>query len=258
MTLHKIPIYSKESYNRSILIGRVTNIFLDPKDNTNPILNIYPGNLGIGCIEFEFVTNIDNLSKGYAKPLFPQFKYYPLINEIVFLIGGPSYNTSENSNNSELYYVNNFNSFNSPHINPHPKNSDNVSFGNTFIPKNIQSLLSFEGDYILEGRWGNSIRFGSTISGSKTLNPWSENGNNGDPITIIRNGQTYNSSSIDFNLEDINNDPSSVYITNGQQLPIDISSKNLATFNITLAKPNALLISVDNIGDTDSYDNIDK
>ena len=44
----------------------------------------------------------------------------------------------------------------------------------------------------MEGRFGNSIRFGSTISGSHQMNNWSMETTKsiGNPITIIRNGQT--------------------------------------------------------------------
>jgi hypothetical protein len=46
------------------------------------------------------------------------------------------------------------------------------------------------GDSLMEGRYGQSIRFGSTAKSlSHYRNNWSESGHNGDPISIIRNGQ---------------------------------------------------------------------
>ncbi len=249
MRIDKSPIFRKQSQASSVLLGRVTRAFIDPSDEDNKKIfsPIFPGNSGIGSIEFEFITNITNLSRGYAKPLFPQTKYYPLINETVYIIKGPTYKTPEDSNSRELYYVNVFNTFNSPHINPQPiTNNGNISnstelnnnFGKTFdIKDDIQSLLPFEGDHIIEGRWGNSIRFSSTISGSETFNPWSNNGDSGNPITIIRNGQTVDSNIMDFTLENINSDASSIYMTNGQQLSINVASKNLDTFNKTLTPP---------------------
>ena len=271
MRIDKIPIIKKQTQDSNILLGRVTRAFIDPADEDNKKIftPLFPGNSGIGAIEFEFITNINNLSKGYAKPLFPQIKYYPLINEMIYLIKGPSYNTLEDSNNRELYYVNVFNTFNSTHINPQPiiDNGNGISnstelnndFGKTFnIKDDIQSLLPFEGDHIIEGRWGNSIRFGSTISGSVTSNQWSSNNDSGNPITILRNGQNLNSGSIDFTLEDINNDASSIYITNGQQLPIDVASKNLDTFNIELEDVDIAPISVPSIDiiSNTAYDNV--
>lgn len=265
MRIDKSPIFRKQSQASSVLLGRVTRAFIDPADENNKKIftPLFPGNSGIGAVEFEFITNINNLSRGYAKPLFPQIKYYPLINETIYLIKGPTYSTPEDSNNRELYYVNVFNTFNSSHINPQPiTNNGNISnstelnndFGKTFnIKKNIQSLLPFEGDNIIEGRWGNSIRFSSAISGSLTSNQWSS-GSAGTPVTIIRNGQYFNSSSIDFTLEDINNDASSVYMTNGQQLPINVASKNLDTFDKKLDKVVSR-VTIENLS-SDIYTNI--
>lgn len=252
MRIDKSPIFRKQTQDSDVILGRVTRAFIDPADENNKKIftPLFPGNSGIGAVEFEFITNINNLSRGYAKPLFPQIKYYPLVNETVYLIKGPTYKTPEDSNSRELYYVNVFNTFNSSHINPQPitNNGDisnstelNNNFGKTFnIKDDIQSLLPFEGDYIIEGRWGNSIRFSSTISGSETSNQWSAGGNSGDPITIIRNGQTIDLSNIDLNLENVNSDASSVYMTNGQQLPINVASKNLDTFNKILTPPRPI------------------
>jgi hypothetical protein len=202
MRIDKSPIFRKQLQASSVLLARVTRVFNDPadQDNANIFKKIYPGNSGIGAVEFEFITNINNLSRGYAKPLYTNQKLYPLINETIYLILGPTYTIPDNSNNRELYYISSFNAWNSSHINPLPITSNdeitnsselNNEYGKTFnIKDNIRSLISFEGDHILEGRWGNSIRFGSTVTNSNTQSPWSLSGNNGDPIIIIRNGQT--------------------------------------------------------------------
>jgi hypothetical protein len=98
---------------------------------------------------------------------------------------------------------------------------------NTFIEKsNIHPLLPFMGDVLLEGRHGQSLRFGSTAKPpSSTLTPeinnnWSSVGKNGNPITILRNGQPTNISDKGWIpiTEDITNDLSSIYLTSYQQL----------------------------------------
>ena len=92
-------------------------------------------------------------------------------------------------------------------------------------------LFRSEGDNILEGRLGNSIRLGST---SKPLNPWSQNGENSDPIIIIRNGQYNNINDETFNpnIEDINNDDSSIYLTSNQNINgFKVASKNMQSYN---------------------------
>ena len=112
-------------------------------------------------------------------------------------------------------------------------NSENLS-QNTFIEKsNIHPLLNFSGDNILQGRWGNSLRFGSTVkTTSDNNNTWSETGENGDPITIIRNGQDPNSSSDGWIpiTEDVNNDLASIWFTSTQKLPIEVSNHNYISY----------------------------
>jgi hypothetical protein len=110
----------------------------------------------------------------------------------------------------------------------------------TFEEKaNIHPLMPFMGDVLLEGRHGQSIRFGSTArppANSKPIlinNDWSTVGNNGDPITIIRNGQP--SSSTDEGwipiTEDLNVDLSSIYLTSYQKLDqLKLSSNNFVSY----------------------------
>jgi hypothetical protein len=98
---------------------------------------------------------------------------------------------------------------------------------NTFIEKpDIHPITPFMGDIIFEGRHGQSIRFGSTslptppITLPTSSNDWSNNGTNGDPITIIRNGQsiTANDRGWEPIVENINYDLSSIYLTSYQQI----------------------------------------
>ena len=82
------------------------------------------------------------------------------------------------------------------------------------------------GDSLLEGRYGQSLRFGSTAkSKSEKKNNWSNSGENGDPITILRNGQPSKVSDEGWIpiTENINNDLSSIYLTSTQKLPYKLS-----------------------------------
>jgi hypothetical protein len=97
----------------------------------------------------------------------------------------------------------------------------------TFIEKaNIHPLMPFMGDVLLEGRHGQSLRFGSTARAPQSApsvaidNNWSITGSNGDPITIIRNGQPTDSTDEGWVpvTEDLNRDLSSIYLTSTQQL----------------------------------------
>jgi hypothetical protein len=81
----------------------------------------------------------------------------------------------------------------------------------------------------MEGRWGNSIRFGSTVK--ERSNNWSTTGSNGNPITILRNGQGDNRPEGWLpTVEDINKDDSSIYLTSTQNIPLQASSLNYNSY----------------------------
>jgi hypothetical protein len=113
-------------------------------------------------------------------------------------------------------------------------NSPNAPSQATFIEKtNIHPLMPFMGDIIYEGRWSNSLRFGSTTKSKSTYrNNWSTSGKNGDPITILRNGQPRNAN--DFGAEpiteNIKNDLSSIYLTSYQKLPFSIANEEFKSY----------------------------
>jgi hypothetical protein len=217
---------------------------------------------GIGTIFYNSVTDptTQNNTDNQAKPAFSNIKQFPLINEIVYLFSLPLPNSQEEFDSQGNYYFTPINIWNSQHHNAVPNglvlNAENapdysstqaglvrrvqdegtdIFLGNTFDEEpDIHPLLPFEGDLIYEGRWGNSIRFGSTVSGSS--NDWSVTGSNGDPITIIRNGQNPNIPTDGWvpTVEDINRDLSSIYLTSTQKLPLQASSTNYNSYSSNL------------------------
>jgi hypothetical protein len=236
-----------------IINARVVDIILD---ETHPKWDKFGGWNGIGTIEFVLLENKNQQDTTSAIPLFPQLKNFPLINETVLIFSFPNRNIDKYSNIKGYYYLNPVNLWNHPHHNAFPdvskseptdaQNADYESIqggqvrrirdnsseielnspevGGTFVEKsNIHPILSFAGDNIFEGRFGNSIRLGNT-SKSKSIynNNWSNTGENGDPITIIRNGQNPNSGEEGWIpvTENINNDLSSIYLTSTQQIPL--------------------------------------
>ena len=204
---------------------------------------------GMGGILFEEMDNPGNAnleSLTFAKPLHTNIKSLPAVNEIVYIISLP--NAQRNpSSGEELYYFQTVNVWNSVHHNALPNSIANnpsnaqkyssteagveiqsdvqdsqIQLGLTFREKtNIRNLQPFEGDILLEGRWGNTMRLGSTVSNSNPPNMWSNSGVNGEPIIILKNGQT-NSEGDPWipQVEDINSDMSSIYLTSNQQIPI--------------------------------------
>ena len=244
-----------------LIIGRVTDILLNDND-PNKFKTFGEWN-GIGTIEYETVDK-RNQKRGLAKPLDANYKKLPLINELIAII--PAYGIGLNDNPYSItgFYFPPIGVWNHPHHNAFPddpsatypiqnksyQESELGSFneiedqpylidlGETFIEKgNIQPLLPFEGDVILEGRWGNSIRFGSSIippEGAYT-NSWSfpGAGEDGDPIIILRNGQISTPETEGYKsiIESTTNSLSSIYLTSTQQIPVVLARQDYTSYN---------------------------
>jgi hypothetical protein len=231
---------------------------------------------GIGTIFFEPLDG-SAITSNYAYPIFPQIKMYPLVNEIVLLSAIPSkFSEGEQTTEKVYYYFPPIGIWNHPHHNAYPKTPSysalqenqqndydsvngsyvrridedptgiNLNFTqysnpnqDTFVEKaDVHPLLPFNGDVIYEGRWGNSIRFGSTTIIPQDSNPslitnnWSSTGSNGDPITILRNGQPVSSSDEGWIplTENISRDLSSIYLTSYQKIPFSIANENFISY----------------------------
>jgi len=237
--------------NGKLISARVKHIILD---NNDPYFKTFGEWNSIGTVfwdpieqptpdgEFNF--------KNYAVPFFSNIKNYPLLNEVIHVLQLSTNNIATDITSNGYYYFPPINIWNSQHHNALPPasgvpnqtqdydsafqgevrrpedNSTEINLGSTFKEKlNIHPLLPYEGDVIYEGRWGNSIRLGSTVKDAYNKNQWSDVGENGNPITIIRNGQTnYTSDPWVPETEDINRDASDIWLTTTQKLPITPSS----------------------------------
>ena len=228
---------------------------------------------GIGTIQFQTVDSPDSEESiassklNLAKPLFPYQKNYPLVNEIVLLVKLPNKDAVDSmSGATSYYYFTPLSIWNHPEQNAYPNplvsnTSDsqkadyqqieagdtrkvndesteislNGASGGTFIENgNIHPVLPFAGDNILEGRFGNSIRLGNTSKvAGEIQNNWSEEGEDGSPITIIRNGQDPELKPPGWipTTENINTDLGSIYLTSNQKIPIDIAIFNTSTMS---------------------------
>ena len=110
----------------------------------------------------------------------------------------------------------------------------NIKPGKTFEQRVISPLQPYEGDTLLEGRWSNSIRLGSSIASSPAGHyyksaPWSSN-KPGDPIIVLSNGRN-NKTKKEFVVEDLEQDASSLYLTSTQNLSTLKLSKDLTVHN---------------------------
>jgi len=168
-----------------------------------------------------------------AYALSPNTQYYPLLQEVVELKLAPSIDTPNVTNPTPTNYWSRVVNISGDSQQNAQSQNPTSSLGKTFEENsNNKNLISYEGDYILSGRKGNSIRFGSTvglysISGLPNYNEWSLVGNNGSPILILSNGHNYSSTTSPLYTEQINKDASSIYLTSTQALPIELDSTGL-------------------------------
>jgi len=248
-------IDSFENFDKDkIIVGRVKSIFLSKTDDEN-----------LGAVEIEPISPY-NKTKIIAYPFFPNSTSYPLIDEIVLCNFLPSETIGSSDANKKYYYLGVVNIWNNPHVNFYPdaqsnegnipqsekKSIQEVQAGSnvklastnpneapstqyTFKERdNIHPLKPYAGDVINQGRFGNSIRFGSTnktTDKNKPANNWSENGTTGDPILILRNGQPLDKKNLPNKPwnpidEKIDFDLSSIYLTSTQKIDINVANSN--------------------------------
>ena len=260
------PIQGVKCKTANIFAARVMKAILD---DTNPETSKAFKEFGewstIGGIFFNSL-NVPNpnpvfSSNNFARPLFPSVSAIPLENEIIYIMSLPNSSIQQNVNDVTYYYFQSINIWGSTHhnaipdpINGKPTNpesqqqdyqeteagnvrrvtdgSTEIELGDTFEEKlEVRNMLPYEGDYIYQGRWGNTIRLGSTVTDASIPNTWSSTGESGDPIMILKNGQHDEDTDPWVpQVEDINTDLSSIYLTSTQTLPIDVASKSYKSY----------------------------
>ena len=251
--------------------ARVLDINLIPSIKPNSLFQRSRGWFGIGSITFEPIGDSTTISQNpqgnIALPLDSHYKKTPLVNEIVMIIATPGEDAyyEDNLDIQNYFYMSTVNVWNSVNSNPYPsptnkpktiQNSyeevsqgfpnqntgdNSIKLGNIFKENSdIRNLYPQEGDVIIEGRFGNSIRFTSTNRQSEDFkdiqSPWSREGQNGSPLTIIRNGQQPAGAFDQFLplYEDIDRYDSSIYMTTNQNIGITLASNNLDSFGIDI------------------------
>jgi hypothetical protein len=216
------------SYGTPPVAGRVYGIVTTENTPTKAMFDKVGGFNAIGTIFYrdynESIGTIGRIDDAFlneckiAKPLSSQIANYPVLGELINIIDLPSPATQISPSATSPYYTL-INLWNSVQQNAQPAN-DTANLGITFVENSdIRSLLPFEGDYIVQGRQGGSIRFSSTTKLHSDSNEWSSIGNEDSPITIITNGLKFDPKK-SYYVEQINKDDSSLYLTSTQQLPL--------------------------------------
>ena len=226
----------------------------------------------VGTVRFKYVDwggHLDSADNSfYASPLEVDVQSYPLIGEIVFIqkvLGIPFYSRRININNKLQYnsFSNTLSRLN-PAKTPQDKNrnaaasKENVMQHSSTVPsehfenKNYQereslhTLKHFDGDVIIQNRYGATLRFGSSQLES-ALNQQTDpvepqNGDSiilgptiplkNDPIIIMRVGErdtpnTSTTSTLGLIVEDINLDSSSFVLSSNQIINFHLASTDV-------------------------------
>ena len=196
-----------------------------------------------GIITYRIDTNneVDTIIRTCG-PLDRAITKYPMANEIVRLelINGIN------------YYTDVIGVLDNPTFNEYISSIDAITKDINKVqepdgkPKIYKQLVPYEGDFILQGRFGTSIRFGSTQLNTTTPNgfTWSDpkgsSGISGDGIIVIRADREYTTDSADsFTQEHIDFDDSSIYIATSQKIPITLATTVdvLKTWSYILTDP---------------------
>lgn len=211
--------------------------------------------LPIGAIEIRIGSHDSNLGQVrnvYARPAIWN-RRIPLIGEQVLVMLAPTNDeTTDGTTGHGFVYFAPINSTDDLVLHQFPllftrdqdkklpppgqRLSDRQEPGYTFpkSPKKVDSLQPFEGDDLFEGRFGQSIRFGSSVVGNMSVydkKPSWKGTTNADPIIIMRikkpTGSGNNSigkirnkfqSIAKYTVEDFGEDDASIYMATTQML----------------------------------------
>ena len=171
------------------------------------------GYRGVGDVIGNIMTDQRNLININLSPMNPHLFTIPLPNEKVHCIKdgktGNWYYTGIVSKKGMVNHMLNAN-------NPIYKPDGDPYTGETFVslPRSVRSLDLYEGDVVMQGRFGQSIRF--SASNPTTTLPWESPTNSISPITIIRNGY--------LPVEDFETDSAGIWLTSNQHVEIPLQA----------------------------------
>jgi len=179
-----------------------------------------------------------------VKPINSNIKQIPIPGESVLIFQSLSHESTLEESYPQWYYMLPMALSSNTNSNILPTVGE-LEFDTEFEESKVSPLQPYRGDFMLEGRYGNSIRFGSTIDFKNNYSePGKWRGNNiGDPILVLSNGRKYKEDK-DFVTEDINTDQSSLYLTSTQKLPLVLGNED---------QPNSLTGCITTSGNETNY-----
>ena len=222
----------RASPNSSPVFARVVNVILE---NNDPSL--------IGSINYRVIgsaTSEESPDLPIAYPSQGSIKKLPLKGEIVVLESLPDSNLFTSISSKKVYYTRTVDIWNHPSYNGYPDEYQPVTVGDlgrgVIEPITVNPLLPFQGDMLIEGRQGQSIRFTgfkSELADGTNINTFVDDKNNGKPLIIISNDQISTDNGFDHIKEDVNEDSTSIYLTSDHVIPLEAASNKRDSYNIT-------------------------
>lgn len=200
---------------------RVYDVILD---NTHPDYELMGKELSVGVIRYSPIDRTVNKSDiktlPYAFPSTANIRVMPLVNEIVLIENQPSELALEVFRSKQkLYYTSIVAMWNSVSNNfLVEENEEQVQDANYVETADVKPLVPYPGDVLLEGRFGQSVRFSGTISNRNTISTLE---NNGNPFTLISNGQAKTDETVRHTVENINEDSTSIYLLSNHLVPLE-------------------------------------
>lgn len=202
----------------------------------------FGNNLPLGAIQISMggtKTHLGQVTNIYARPAIFN-RRIPLIGEQVMVMRAPTNDEStDGAKGSGYIYFNPINAtddlvlhkfrhlFNRDQDRQAPARAkikhDRDEPGYTFpkVPKKTHNIQPFEGDDIVEGRFGQSLRFGSSVQGDMSVyseKPSWMGGENTDPLIIMRLKKPAGGGVSKYVIEDLGTDDASIYIATTQML----------------------------------------
>jgi hypothetical protein len=242
-TAQKFPFIYEEALIRDIIINE-----------EHPLYSQSGFNVGQALIRFKTDFNKTDDQLSWANPIESNIQEYPLKNEVVLvyqIFGQWFYtrkiNVTRKITQNSFYVLNNETSIESDRMRVDKFNTARRGAvekhsvgevidlglrgsGKDFIEnRELLQLKHFAGDLILQGRFGNSIRFGSSMLVNEVVKQ--------SPNLIMRVGQnkldpvsTSPGSKTALTVEDINKDDSSIWIVSEQAVNIQLATSGSAAY----------------------------
>ena len=204
-----------------------------------------PGELGkqdkLFCISVLIYESSNETLIKNVQPISANIKQIPIIGESVLIVKGYNNTTTRTTRSHQWYYfpsIGTISNANHNYQTPLAVNSSTFIEDANFLKTEIIPKQPFRGDFLIEGRWGNSIRLGSSVKTNEdeytVAATWNSN-KDGDPIIILSNTRSKppTGKPIEtYSIENIESDDASLYLT---------STQNVKRLSFgTKKKPNSL------------------